>query len=45
MLPTLGGLQMNVPPAMNKRWRGMITVWICELGGEGTGGGSAAILE
>ena len=34
----LDGLQMNVPPAMNKRWQGMITIGICELGGEGTGG-------
>ena len=38
MLPMLDGLQMNVPPAMNKRWQGMITIGICELGGEGTGG-------
>ena len=33
MLPTLDGLQMNVPPAMIKRWQGMITIGICELGG------------
>ena len=31
----LDGLQMNVPPAMNKRWQGMITIGICELGGGG----------
>ena len=38
--PMLGGLQMNVQLATSKHWLGMTIIGICELGGEGTRGGS-----